>query len=85
MSNVIQLAPMINGNIPNTLRAIADCMEQGEYGNIKAGVMVLETDNSALELFGLGPEDKHRALAILGGAQITLSTRIFGVNKPIEE
>ena len=53
-------------NIPLVLRSIADCIEDGDYGEIKVGGVIIETVTGKIELFGAGRScDHYRMLALL--------------------
>lgn len=84
MTKVIQLAQATLSDIPRVLRAIADEVERGEYGTIKAGVVSLECDNGVLQIFGAGAADTHRALSLITGTQQILTQRIYGASADID-
>lgn len=84
MSKIHKLDSAILSDIPNVLRAVADAMEQGSYGKVTAGVMVIETDQHKLELFGFGAAEKHRAISLMAGGQQILIQRLFGVSTEID-
>lgn len=79
MTNLVKLDSAVLADIPNVLRSIADELEAGEYGQITAGVVVLQEQSNALNLFGLGAADQHRAVAILAGATQTMVQKTMGV------
>ena len=71
MTNIIKLDSAKYSDIPKMLRALADQVEAGDYGNVPAGVIVLEKQNQGIEVFGLGAGESHRAVSLLtGGCQI---------------
>ena len=51
-------------DIPRVLRAIADEMEQGEYGKIQMVAVVAEEENGNVRTFGAGGADYYRAMAL---------------------
>jgi hypothetical protein len=79
MNKVLQLVRPTLDDIPRVLRAIADELESGTYGDVVAGVLAIECSSGVLQLFGAGQADRHRALAIATGAQHILTQRIYGV------
>ncbi len=84
MSNIHKLDSAVMSDIPNMLRAVASEMEKGNYGKITAGVMVIETDQHKLELFGFGAAEKHRAISLMAGGQQILIQRLYGVSAHID-
>jgi len=50
-------------NTAATLRRIADEIEKDKYGQVKSAVLILEGE--ALNVFGTGCADWHRAIALL--------------------
>ena len=79
MGNIVELAQATLSDTPRVLRAIADEIESGEYGTVVAGVVSLECDTGVLEIFGVGAADRYRALALITGAQQTLTQRCYGM------
>lgn len=51
-------------DVPNVLRAIADEMEKGEYGETQLGAVVIEDSEGNIRCFGLGGADYYRAIAM---------------------
>lgn len=51
----------------NVLRAIADEIEANKYGEVKAGIVVLEADT--IETFGMVGADFYRAFSLLRRAE----------------
>jgi hypothetical protein len=82
MSNIYKLDTAQLSDIPKLLRSMADHIEEGTYGNVVAGVVVLEDNTNQLTLFGLGAATDHRSVSILAGAQQTLIQKTFGRLKP---
>lgn len=78
MSNVIELTKATLSDIPRILRSIADQMEAGDYGNVVAGIVVLEESPGKLHLFGGGAADDHRAVSLIAGAQQIMIQRTYG-------
>lgn len=54
-------------NIPLVLRNIADAMENGDYGDVNEGVLVI--GGNELEVFGLGIADGVTSHYMLARAQ----------------
>lgn len=54
-------------NIPEALRRVADQIEAGEFGEAKAAVVVLESDD--LDVFGIGTADASMSHYLLSCAQ----------------
>lgn len=51
-------------DVPRVLRAIADQMEAGEYGEVQLGAVVTEDSEGNIRCFGLGGADYYRAIAM---------------------
>ena len=65
MSNVYELPKATLADVPRVLRAIADEIEAGAYGEIDTAVVVLENKDGVIEKFGAGCADYYRAIAVL--------------------
>jgi hypothetical protein len=81
MNKIAQLATATLSDIPRVLRAIADELEDGAYGHVVAGVVVLENVTGELETFGAGAATNHRAIALCAGAQQILIQSTYGSAK----
>lgn len=64
MSNVLALSRHTLQDVPLVLRAIADQMEAGEYGQVQLGAVVIEDSEGNVRCFGLGGADYYRAIAM---------------------
>jgi hypothetical protein len=84
MTNIIKLDSAVLNEIPRVLRAIADEIENNSYGKVTAGVLVLETENNKLEIFGMGAANNHRAISLMAGSQQILIQRLYGVSAEID-
>lgn len=80
MNKVVELPRATLSDIPRVLRAIADEIENGNYGTVVAGLVTLENNNGVLEIFGAGAADGYRALSLTVGTQQILAQRIYGVS-----
>lgn len=80
MNKVVELPRATLSDIPRVLRAIADEIENGNYGTVVAGLVTLENNNGVLEIFGAGAADGHRALSLTVGTQQILAQRLYGVS-----
>lgn len=73
MSNVVELPRATLSDISNVLRSIADCIDDGNYGDVRLAGVILENSESKISLFGGGGAcDSYRMLALmeLGKAQL---------------
>jgi hypothetical protein len=71
--NVIEFPNPSLHNIPAMLRNIADDIDAGEFGHLRAGVMVLESDT---DLFNFGWDDAEGFKAVglfYAGAQMLVA------------
>lgn len=73
MGQLVELPRATLADVPNVLRNIADCMEQGKYGDVVSAVLIVEGDN--LEVFWAGAADFYRALALFRLAEHHLIKR----------
>ncbi len=64
MSNVTVLHPTNTRDIPSTLRTIADGLEEGDYGDITAGVLTL-AGKGIFENFAFGKDYSIQTAAAL--------------------
>lgn len=73
MGNVVELPRATLSDISNVLRSIADCIDEGNYGEVRLAGVILENAESEILLFGSGGAcDSYRMLALmeLGKAQL---------------
>lgn len=71
MASILKLAHTSLADIPGQLRKLADGIEQGDLGEVVAGVVVLE-HRDGIDTFMYGTADPIRAagLMVLGSAII---------------
>lgn len=77
--NVVKLFDTSLLDVPNQLRALADCIEQGHHGdNVSAFVVIPEGRDGAVGVFGYGPNSSFADafLAFNLGAQHFLNNRV---------
>lgn len=66
MSKVVELPRATLANISRVLRAIADSIDDGEYGEVILGGVILENSHGNIEIFGAGGAcDTYRMLALM--------------------
>lgn len=66
MSKVVELPRATVANISRVLRAIADSIDDGEYGEVILGGVILENSHGNIEIFGAGGAcDTYRMLALM--------------------
>jgi cephalosporin hydroxylase len=63
-AEIVSLATHTLQDVPNVLRAIADQMEAGEYGEVQLGAVVVEDAIGNVRCLGLGGADYYRAIAM---------------------
>ena len=68
--NIVELPKATLSKNELVLRSIADEIESGAYGKIKAGFIVLENDDGELFTFGSGAADYIYAFSLLVKAQL---------------
>lgn len=85
MNKVVELPQAILSDIPHVLRAIADGIENNEYGKIITGIVTLECKNGVLEIFGAGAAEGHRVISLLAGSQAIMIQKIYGTGKAPDE
>ena len=64
MADLYELPQHTLQDFPKVLRAIADEIEVGEYGNQQMGALVLEDEDGNIRAFGIGGADYYRAIAM---------------------
>jgi hypothetical protein len=64
MSNLLLLDKHTLQDIGAVLRSIADAIDEGEYGKIHMGALVLEDEVGNVRTFGMGGADYYRAMAM---------------------
>lgn len=64
MGNIRVLPKGTVQDIPRVLRAIADEIESGDYGEVHMGAVVLESSDGEIRTFGMGGADYYRAFAM---------------------
>lgn len=66
MSNVVELPRHTLSDISRVLRSIADCIDDGECGEVRLGGVILESSDLKIHLFGAGGAcDHYRMLALM--------------------
>lgn len=66
MSAQLLELPIVSAlDVPGVLRAMADQIEAGAYGDIDAAVLVTEDVHGNVRTFGAGKNDYYRGLAVL--------------------
>ena len=71
-TNIVKFPPR-EDDIAGMLRNLADEIEAGDYGEVKAAAMMLET-NADVEWRGFGEADVMRSIALFAVGQNLLST-----------
>lgn len=69
-AKVIELDRATIEDASKVLRAIADEVDSGKYGNVKAAVVILGADE--LALFGAGDAAQYKAVWMLEAAKLEL-------------
>lgn len=64
MPNLYELPKATLQDVPRVLRAIADEIEAGNFGNIASAALVLEEDIGNVRTFGAGGADYYTAMAL---------------------
>lgn len=72
-AKIHQLPKATLADIPRVLRAIADEIDAGEYGEPVSAVVVLEADG--IHTFGAGAADYYRALGLLYRGQLDIASK----------
>lgn len=66
MINVVELPRHTLSDISRVLRAVADCIDDGEYGDVRLCGIILENAELKINLFGGGGAcDQYRMLALM--------------------
>jgi hypothetical protein len=68
--NILLLDRATIESASSVLRSIADQIDAGEYGHVKAAVVVLDGDE--LDVFGAGDASQYKAVWMLESAKLEL-------------
>ncbi len=68
--NVIELPKSTLADSANVMRKIAEEIENGAYGEIKAGYFILENEEGEILTFGSGASDYRYGFSLLTLAQL---------------
>jgi hypothetical protein len=68
--NIVELPKSILADTANVMRKIAEEIENGVYGEIKAGYFILENELGEIETFGSGASDYRYGFSLLMLAQL---------------
>ena len=74
MSNLHEVKFGPRKDIPTQLRDIAKMLEDGEFGEVTGGVIILNTPYC--DVFGLGRGDLHESYFLMGVAQQKFAGRV---------